>query len=148
MTRTELEHAIRAACDVSRDDEVYVFGSQAILGQFPDAPDGVRMSQEADISPKNHPERVDLIDGSLGEESQFHRARAARRAIDHAPQTHCAATVVAIVLRGAGTARQLGGHYRARPAHSSLTAPHHRHHHSRRGHDRRGEEARPRRHIK
>lgn len=74
MTRAELEHAIRAACDVSRDDEVYVFGSQAILGQFPDAPDGVRMSQEADISPKNYPERVDLIDGSLGEESQFHRA--------------------------------------------------------------------------
>ena len=32
MTRAELEHAIRAACDVSGDDEVYVFGSQAILG--------------------------------------------------------------------------------------------------------------------
>lgn len=38
MTREELEHAIRAACDVSGDDEVYVFGSQAILGQYPDAP--------------------------------------------------------------------------------------------------------------
>jgi hypothetical protein len=35
MTREELEHAIRAACDVSGDDEVYVFGSQAILGQYP-----------------------------------------------------------------------------------------------------------------
>lgn len=74
MTRAELEHAIRAACDVAQDDEVYVFGSQAILGQFPDAPEGVRMSQEADISPKNRPERVDLIDGSLGEQSEFHRA--------------------------------------------------------------------------
>lgn len=74
MTRAELEHAIRAACDIAQDDEVYVFGSQAILGQFPDAPEGVRMSQEADISPKNHPDRADLIDGSLGEESPFHRA--------------------------------------------------------------------------
>ena len=37
MTRAEREHAIRAACDVAQDDEVYVFGSQAILGQFPDA---------------------------------------------------------------------------------------------------------------
>lgn len=74
MTRAELEHAIRAACDVAQDDEVYVFGSQSILGQFPDAPEGVRMSQEADISPKNRPEQVDLIDGNLGEQSAFHRA--------------------------------------------------------------------------
>lgn len=73
MNRAELEHAIRAACDVAQDNEVYVFGSQAILGQFPDAPEGVRMSQEADISPKNRPEQVDLIDGNLGEQSSFHR---------------------------------------------------------------------------
>lgn len=58
MTREELEHAIRAACDIAQDSEVYVFGSQAILGQFPDAPASVRMSQEADISPRNLPERV------------------------------------------------------------------------------------------
>jgi hypothetical protein len=31
MTRDQLEHAIRAACDVSDDTKVYVFGSQAIL---------------------------------------------------------------------------------------------------------------------
>jgi hypothetical protein len=28
---------------------------------------------EADLVPRNHPERWDLIDGSLGEESYFHR---------------------------------------------------------------------------
>jgi hypothetical protein len=33
MTRLELEHAIRASCDVAGDDEVYVFGSQA-SGRF------------------------------------------------------------------------------------------------------------------
>ena len=33
MTRQELEHAIRAACDIGQDTEVYVFGSQAILGR-------------------------------------------------------------------------------------------------------------------
>jgi hypothetical protein len=38
MTREELVHAIRAACDVAQDPEVWVFGSQAILGQYPDAP--------------------------------------------------------------------------------------------------------------
>ena len=51
MTRVELEHAIRAACDVCGDDQVYVFGSQAILGQYPDAPESLRQSAEADIAP-------------------------------------------------------------------------------------------------
>lgn len=47
MTREQLEHAIRAACDVAKETEVYVFGSQAILGQYPDAPEALRMSAEA-----------------------------------------------------------------------------------------------------
>jgi hypothetical protein len=73
VTRSELEHAIRAACDVADDTEVWVFGSQSILGQFPDAPQALRQSAEADIAPRNHPERVDRIDGAIGELSQFHR---------------------------------------------------------------------------
>ena len=36
MTREQLEHAIRAACDVAEDTELYVFGSQATLGSQPD----------------------------------------------------------------------------------------------------------------
>lgn len=72
MTRSQLEHAIRAACDVSGDTEVWVFGSQAILGEHPDAPGTLRRSVEVDIAPKNHPERVDSIDGILGELSMFH----------------------------------------------------------------------------
>jgi hypothetical protein len=74
VTREELEHAIRAACDVADEDQVYVFGSQSILGQFPDAPSALRMSAEIDVSPKAHPERVDAIDGALGELSAFHTA--------------------------------------------------------------------------
>ncbi len=72
MTRDELEHAIRASCDVADDTEVWVFGSQAILGEYPDAPGAVRQSIEVDIAPRNHPDRVDLIDGTLGEYSVFH----------------------------------------------------------------------------
>ena len=49
-----------------------IIGSQAILGQFPAAPASLRMSVEADVYPKNHPERADLIDGSVGEASPFH----------------------------------------------------------------------------
>jgi hypothetical protein len=72
MTRAELEHAIRAACDVSGDDQVYVFGSQAILGQYPDAPASLRQSAEADIAPVTRVDMADVIDAHLGELSQFH----------------------------------------------------------------------------
>lgn len=72
MTREELEHAIRAACDVADDREVWVFGSQAILGQHPDAPESLRQSAEADVAPRNYPERADRINGALGELSRFH----------------------------------------------------------------------------
>ena len=46
MTREQLEHAIRAACEVSEDSEIWIFGSQAILGEFPDAPEDLRASIE------------------------------------------------------------------------------------------------------
>ena len=72
MTREQLEHAIRAACDVSGDTELWIFGSQAILGEFPNAPESLRASLEVDIQPKNRPETIDEIDGALGELSQFH----------------------------------------------------------------------------
>jgi hypothetical protein len=74
VTRKQLEHAIRAACEVAKDNEVWVFGSQAILGEFPDAPKELCTSIEVDVQPKNRPEAADLIDGALGELSQFHES--------------------------------------------------------------------------
>ena len=71
MTRDQLEHAIRAACDVAGDDTVYVFGSQSILGQYPDAPERLRQSIEVDIAPSRRLDRTDAIDGALGELSMF-----------------------------------------------------------------------------
>jgi hypothetical protein len=73
VTREQLEHAIRAACDVARDTELWIFGSQAILGVHPDAPASLRASIEVDVQPRNRPEAVDAIDGALGELSQFHQ---------------------------------------------------------------------------
>lgn len=74
MTRAELEHAIRAACDLTGEAEMYVFGSQAILGQYPDAPEPLRQSAEADMAPKYAVDLVDMIDANLGEGSTFHAA--------------------------------------------------------------------------
>lgn len=73
MTRLQLEHVIRAAGTISDDDDIIVIGSQAILGQFPNAPAELLVSQEADVYPKKYPERSDLIDGSIGEASPFER---------------------------------------------------------------------------
>jgi hypothetical protein len=72
MKRRQLEHVIRAAADIADDEEIIVIGSQAILGQFPDAPQTLLVSVEADVFPKNRPDRADLIDGTIGEGSPFH----------------------------------------------------------------------------
>lgn len=74
MTREELEHAIRAACDVADDDQVWVFGSQAILGQYENAPLELRTSAEVDVAPVNKIGRTIDIDANLGELSSFHQA--------------------------------------------------------------------------
>lgn len=73
MTRAQLEHAIRAAGAISGDPELYVVGSQAILGPCPDAPPDLCQSMEVDIAPKNRPELEALIEGSIGELSLFHQ---------------------------------------------------------------------------
>lgn len=72
MRRVDLEHLIRAAASIADDDELIVIGSQSILGRFPDAPAELRVSVEADLYPRHHPDRADLIDGAIGEGSIFH----------------------------------------------------------------------------
>lgn len=71
MTRLALEHIIRAAGTIADDKDIVVIGSQAILGQFPRAPEALLVSNEADVYPLNHPERSDLVDGTLGDGSPF-----------------------------------------------------------------------------
>ncbi len=72
MKRSELEHLIRAAGAITNDAQIVVIGSQAILGQFPNAPSPLLVSAEADMFPLHHPDLADLIDGSIGEGSSFH----------------------------------------------------------------------------
>jgi len=73
MTREQLEHAIRAAGAISGDTELYVVGSQAILGSHPDAHPDLLRSMELDVAPKNKPELEAVIEGSIGELSPFHQ---------------------------------------------------------------------------
>lgn len=72
MQRSELEQLICASGEIAGDDEIIIIGSQAILGQFPDAPARLLVSMNADIFPKNKPERADEVDSAIGEGSSFH----------------------------------------------------------------------------
>jgi hypothetical protein len=74
MNRAALEHILRAAAAVANERELVVIGSQAVLGQFPDAPEALLMSIEADVFPRHAPDKSLLIDGAIGELSAFHQS--------------------------------------------------------------------------
>jgi len=78
MRRDQLEHAIRAACQIINHDEIIVVGSQAILGSFDedDLPAAATMSLEIDVLPvaEDNDETArlaDVIEGVAGEFSPF-----------------------------------------------------------------------------
>jgi hypothetical protein len=73
MNRAALEHILRAAAAIANERDFVVIGSQAVLGQFPEAPDALLASIEADIYPRLAPAKSDLIDGAIGELSVFHQ---------------------------------------------------------------------------
>lgn len=73
MQRQQLEHIIRASAGITGGTEFVIIGSQAVLGQFPDAPADLRGSIEADIFSLRDAADSDLIDGSIGEGSPFHQ---------------------------------------------------------------------------
>ena len=72
MTRSQLEHVIRAAGAIAEVETLIIIGSQAILGFDPDPPSELLVSMEVDLYPPADVEKSDLIDGSIGEDSIFH----------------------------------------------------------------------------
>jgi hypothetical protein len=75
MKRHELEHLIRSSASLTNEYEVYIIGSQSILGACPWACGILADSNEADIFfEKDDSGRLaDVVDGGIGEESPFHR---------------------------------------------------------------------------
>lgn len=82
MTEDQLEHLIRASGAILNEDAILVIGSQSILPwlrkfagkTLEDIPEVLVASTEADIIPiDNDPNKSDLIDGAIGEESMFHK---------------------------------------------------------------------------
>ena len=72
MHKADLEHIIRAASAITNQYEVVVVGSQSILGSVESPPPECLASMEADIFVLGHERLSDLIDGAIGEGSQFH----------------------------------------------------------------------------
>lgn len=84
MRRTQLEHIIRAAGQIAQTDTLLIFGSQSILGQYPEIGESfclhahdhparvLARSMEADICVPHQPDKTDEIEGSIGEMSVFH----------------------------------------------------------------------------
>lgn len=73
MKREQLEHIIRAAAGITGADQFVIIGSQAILGHVARPPAECAMSMEVDVFTFRSTQDADLIEGSIGEGSPFHR---------------------------------------------------------------------------
>lgn len=71
MRREDLDHVVAAAAHIVGETEFVIVGSQSILGSYPSAPAELLRSQEADIYPRNAPEKAVTIEGALGDGSYF-----------------------------------------------------------------------------
>lgn len=73
MKRQQLEHILRAAAVIIECDEIVVIGSQAVLASHANASGALAESIEADVFTFRSPKDAEIIDGSIGEHSMFHR---------------------------------------------------------------------------
>jgi hypothetical protein len=71
LNRDQLEHVIFAAAELTGDNEIVVIGSQAMLGSYPDAPEELQESMEADFYPRNRPQDAEKA-SIIGELTSFH----------------------------------------------------------------------------
>ncbi|MEW6277263.1 MAG: DUF6036 family nucleotidyltransferase [Candidatus Eremiobacterota bacterium] len=72
MQLHQLEHILRASGAIADEKVFIVVGSQAILASVEDPPPELLVSMEADLYPRDSPEKADLITGSIGEFSLFY----------------------------------------------------------------------------
>ena len=65
MTRSELEHLIRASGAIADDVELIIIGSQSILAEFPQAPATLHVSMETDLPSENRTRISSVIDADF-----------------------------------------------------------------------------------
>lgn len=71
MNREDLVHVLQAAADIVDGQDIVLIGSQAILAEHPNAPAELLVSLEADVYPRDDPERAIEISGAIGDGTLF-----------------------------------------------------------------------------
>jgi hypothetical protein len=71
VRKTDFDHVVAAAVDVSGEREIVVIGSQAILASVDDPPAALVESMELDVYPLKDPNKAKEIDAVLGDGSPF-----------------------------------------------------------------------------
>ena len=71
MKKSEVEHVLRAAGDITGERQFIIIGSQSIHAKHPDRFAGATISLKLDLFAKNHPERTEQLN-AIGQESRFH----------------------------------------------------------------------------
>lgn len=78
MRRQDLAHVLRASCNIVKDGDIIVVGSQSILGSYDETelPRAATMSAEADVAFRSDPDtsKAETVEGAIGELSPFHDA--------------------------------------------------------------------------
>ena len=55
-------------------NEYVVVGSQSVLGAYPNAPEDLKVSMEADLYPRSDPDKAEVLSVMMGELSPFFEA--------------------------------------------------------------------------
>lgn len=73
MTRSQLEHLLRAAGAILGERQFILIGSQSLHGKHADLPDEILVSMEADLMAEQAPRRMEALN-VIGIDSPFHEA--------------------------------------------------------------------------
>jgi len=71
MTKQQLDHLLRAAGRITGERQFLIVGSQSLHGKYPDLPDDILRSFEADLIAKQTPVRTEWLN-AIGQDSPFH----------------------------------------------------------------------------
>jgi uncharacterized nucleotidyltransferase DUF6036 len=71
MKKQQVDRILRAAGDLTGENQFIIIGSQSLHGKYPDLADDILRSFEVDLIAKNNPDRTEWLN-YIGQDSQFH----------------------------------------------------------------------------
>lgn len=73
MTKQQLDHILRAAGRITGEKQFVIVGSQSLHGKYPDLPDDIVRSAEADLIAVRNIDRTEWLN-AIGQDSPFHES--------------------------------------------------------------------------